>query len=44
MTRTLGAKNRSPRELATAGKWLLKESKLKDRIEALKKMAMTKKK
>jgi len=42
MARTPGAKNRTPRELETAAKYFLKESKLKRRIEALKKKTTTK--
>jgi hypothetical protein len=36
MARTLGAKNRTPRELKTESAHLAKEAKLKDRIAALK--------
>lgn len=37
MGRTPGAKNRTPREIETAGRHQLKEAKLKRQIDALKK-------
>jgi hypothetical protein len=37
MARTLGARNRTPRELETAAKQLREKAKLKKQIEALKK-------
>lgn len=37
MARTLGAKNRTPRELETAAKHLREKARLKKQIEALKK-------
>jgi hypothetical protein len=37
MGRTPDAKNRTPREIETAGKNLLKEARLRRQIEALKK-------
>jgi hypothetical protein len=37
MARTLGAKNRTPREKATEGRYLIKVAKLEQEIAALKK-------